>query len=138
MLFATVVADHNEDWRLTRSGSFAASDLKAIDSAFSSCKTDFLITVSDFEVANRIESSYTGPSGPNNMGGTSSSVEYCVIDARFTVFDVKSRKKMLEFTSRGEKSVVLFGFENAFNGAVDSSIEHAVEYLKTGKKEFPR
>ncbi|HEY3430873.1 MAG TPA: hypothetical protein VGK39_09365 [Cyclobacteriaceae bacterium] len=134
-IFATVMYDPAVEWRLTRSGSFASSELKAIDSLFSSCKTDYLITVTDFEVSNRITTTHSGGAGPNNMG-TTTSTEYCVIDARFTVFEVKSRKKMLEFTSRGEQSVFLFSYENALLKAMDNSIEHAMAYLTTGKKEF--
>lgn len=133
-IFAAVVYDSSVEWKSTRQGSFAKSDLNAIDSLFNSCQSDYIITISDFEVSNRIVTSYSG-GGPNNMG-SQTSTEYCLIDARYTLYDVKTRKKLLEFTSRGEKSVFLFGFENALIKAIDNSIEHAMLYIKTSKKEF--
>src|SRR5688572_20278312 len=79
MIFATVVYDSSAEWKLTRPGSFAQSESKAFDSLFNFCKTDYLITVTDFEVSNRIATNYSPGFGANNVGSTTST-EYCVIN----------------------------------------------------------
>lgn len=95
-MFATVVYDSAVEWKSTRSGSFSKSDLTAIEALFNSCQTEYVITISDFEVASRVQTTHTGGYGPNSMG-SSSSTEYCIIDARFVIYDVKTRKKLQEF-----------------------------------------
>ena len=90
--------------------------------------------LSKFEISNRIVTSTVG-GGPNSPPHTTST-EFCVVKSRFQIIDRESRKRVLEFESKGEAGVMLFAFEKALNNAMNNSIDNAVAYLKTGKKEF--
>jgi len=133
-LFAQVKFDNSRQWGLMKSFAGMKEDFKIVDSLFTNCSSDYIINVSNFEISNRIQS-FTSYGGPN-MSMSSSSTEFCVINAQFQVIDQKTRKSILEFKSTGEGSVILFAFEAAFKNAVANSIDHAVAYLKTGKITF--
>lgn len=133
-IFVNVNADDSNQWNLIKSFAGAKDDFKTIDSLYNNCNADYIINISNFEISNRFQTSSTVGS-PNIPGGTTS-VEFCVIKARFQISDKITRKSILEFEAKGESSVFLFAFEKAFINAMENSIDHAIAYLKTGKKEF--
>lgn len=133
-IFTQVKADTSGQWNIIKSFATVQDDFKAIDSLFNHSTEDYLICLSDLEISNRFQTVTVG--GGPNMPPSTSSVEYCVIKARFQIFELKTRQKLMEFFATGESQVFLFAFESAFISAMNSSMYHALAYLKTGKKEF--
>ena len=101
---------------------------------------DYVIHFSNFEIKNRVEWSNTGGMGMNGMGGmsNSTSVEYCIINVKVEVYDAKSDKEILDFVAIGEDSVFLFNFTKTFQETKERSINHIVNYLKTGKITYDK
>ena len=132
-VFAQAKPDLSNQWSTIRSYSSEKQDLVMIDSLHN-LNADYIINVSNFNISNRVVTRTNF--GGSNMPASTSSTEYCIVKARFEISDRKTRKNILEFYSKGESTVFLFAFKAAFNNAMKNSIDHAVSYLKTGKKEF--
>lgn len=115
-----------------------------VDSLFTSTRANYIIRVSDIEVTNSIQG--TGPvfmgipgggmgaGGGMFVGGGQS--ESCIVNTKYQVYDVKSRKKVLDFVSQGSSGVLFLAFDKALRGAIDSSINNAATYLSSGKLKF--
>lgn len=103
-----------------------------IDQELSEAQTDYLINFSNFEINNRVETTYSAPVGPGGVGHHTS-VEFCVVDVIVQVYDVKTKRLILRFTATGENSVFLFNFSKTLLKAKTKSIKHIINYLKTGK-----
>ena len=73
---------------------------------------------------------------PAGNAATGSSTESCIVEYTVEIWDNPSKTKMLEAAVKGEKKVILFGFESALVGAVNNSAEHLIAFLKDGKTEF--
>ena len=133
-VLARVEADTSFRWGPEIYYSYFANDKKTSDSIVIRQGADYLIRISGFEVSNHVQTNLI-PGGSNNppMYNT---VEYCIVQSHFQVIDVKTHQTLLEFISTGKRSVVFFTYEAAFNIAFNSSIERAIEFLKTGKREF--
>ncbi|PVX47373.1 hypothetical protein C8C85_3310 [Flavobacterium sp. 103] len=119
--------------------TFTQEQQKKVDSLFTNSKADYLIRIYDHEITNRIQGSPGMPMAMSNGGmGMSSGTqsESCIIKSHFQIYDIKSRKKVLDFVSNGNGSVVFFAFEQAFTDAMNSSIKNSTIYLKTGKLKF--
>jgi hypothetical protein len=130
-IFARVNADTSGQWNAIKSFAVVQGDFKTVDSLFNHCNSDYLIILTDFEISNRFDWS----SLPANNGQFNHASESCIIKTRLVIFDVKSRKQVLEFISKGECGVA-FGFEFTLKCTINHSIDHAVSYLKTGNIEF--
>lgn len=100
-------------------------------------KEDYIINFTNFEVTNRIETRNVHSMGPTGFaGGQTTSVEYCIINTKVVVYDVKSKKQILEFVSIGESSVFLFDFTETFKKSKNRAVNHVINYLKTGKTTY--
>ena len=99
---------------------------------------DYVILFSSFEIANRVEWSHSG--SMNGIGGmnTSTSVEYCIINVKVEVYDTKTNKQILDFIAIGEDAVFLFNFTKTFNETKLKSINHIINYLKSGKVTYQK
>ncbi|MBF4472292.1 MULTISPECIES: hypothetical protein [Flavobacterium] len=111
---------------------------KKIDSLFTNTTADYLIKINNHEVTNSIQGSVGAPvlMAGGGMGMTSTQSESCIINSHFQIYDIKTRKKVLDFVSKGSGSVLFFAFEQAFTDAMNSSIKNSTVYLKTGKLKF--
>ena len=65
-----------------------------------------------------------------------SAEEYCVIKAKVIVYDVKSKTQILEFMTIGESNVFLLDFSGAFREAKSKSVQHAINFLKSGRRKY--
>jgi len=119
--------------------TFTLEQQKKVDSLFANTKTDYLIRITNHEITNSIQGSpampMTMPGGGMGMSSGTQS-ESCIINSHFQIYDIKTRKKVLDFVSRGNGSVLFFAFEQAFADAVNSSVKNSAIYLKTGKLKF--
>ncbi len=98
-----------------------------------------MIRISNHEITNSIQGSPGMPmamsgGGMGMSGGTQS--ESCIINSHFQIYDIKSRKKILDFVSKGSGSVLFLAFEKALIDAMNSSVKNSAVYLKTGKLKF--
>ena len=111
---------------------------KKVDSLFTNTSADYLIRIYDHEITNSIQGNPGIPmamsGGMGMTAGTQS--ESCIIKSHFQIYDVKSRKKVLDFISKGNGSVMFFAFDKALTDAITSSIKNSAIYLKTGKLKF--
>ena len=111
---------------------------KKVDSLFTNTNADYLIRIYDHEITNSIQGNPGIPmamsGGMGMTAGTQS--ESCIIKSHFQIYDVKSRKKVLDFISKGNGSVMFFAFDKALTDAITSSIKNSAIYLKTGKLKF--
>ena len=67
------------------------------------------------------------------MGGGSS--EDCVVEYRIKVIETQTWKMVNEFFVTGIKTVAFFNFESTLLDAISNSIDNAIRYITTGKKE---
>ena len=125
-------------YELQKSNLFLDVDKKGVNN-FESLKetssADYIVDIPFFEIDNRVEVTH---SGSLNGGMQTNSTEYCVIHVKVVVYDVKKKKRIVEFLSTGESSVFLFDFKNTFNQAKKRSMIHIVNYLKTGKTQYDK
>ena len=131
---SSLTSDKSENWDVIRSYTASLDNPKSIDALFNDCAADYIVYLSKFEISNRVDT-HTTNTGPNSAPMTSSH-EYCIVKVRYQIIDKNTRKRVLEFESKGEAGVMLFAFEKALNDATERSIEFAVSFLKTGQKEF--
>ena len=113
------------------------ADKEVLDEVFTNAETDYILSFSNFEITNRVETTYNPAVGPHGVG-THSSVEYCILNAEVILYDVKEQKRILQFVTTGESSVFLFDFTNTFMKAKTRSIQHIVNYLKSGKVTYTK
>jgi hypothetical protein len=118
--------------------TFTQEEQKKVDSLFTSTTADYLIRIYDHEITNSMA---MGPNMPMSSGGgmtmsTPTQSENCIINSHFQIYDIKSRKKVLDFVSKGNGVVMFFAFEQAFIDAMNSSVKNSTIYLKTGKIKF--
>jgi hypothetical protein len=119
--------------------TFTQEQQKKVDSLFANTTADYLIRISNHEITNSIQGSPGMPmtmsgGGMGMSGGTQS--ESCIINSHFQIYDIKSRKKILDFVSKGSGSVLFLAFEKALIDAMNSSVKNSAVYLKTGKLKF--
>jgi hypothetical protein len=134
-MFMNVGVDTSSHWDLLRpSYSFSAESIKVIDSLIINSHSDYLLKIHDFKISNRIQTMMMA--GGPGMPMTHSSTEFCIVKARFELVDVTTKKVAMEFESVGEAGVMFFAFEAALREANRRSIEHAIEYMKSGKVKF--
>jgi hypothetical protein len=136
VMFTNVAVDTSSRWDWRRSYSYSSESSKAIDSLITNCNSDYLLRIQDFEISNRIQTS-TMMGGPG-MPMTSSSTEFCIVQSRFELIDTKTKRVVMEFESVGEAGVIFFAFEAALRQATSKSIDHAIEYMRSGKVKFTR
>lgn len=109
---------------------------KRVDSLFTNSSADYLIRITNYEIANSMQGNIGMPmAGGGGMIGSTQS-ESCIVKSHFQIYDVKSRKKVLDFESKGSAGVMLFAFEKALVGAMNNSIKNSAIYLKSGKVKF--
>lgn len=132
--FSKVLLDKSPKWSNLSSSPTLADSIKPVDTLLNNCKQDYLIKITNMVIDNKYVTIMRG--GGPNMPMTTSTQEYCVITIVVHVIDVKSQQTVLAFKSKGEAPVNFFAFEDAFINAKDKSIEHAAEYLTSGKTSF--
>ncbi|WP_439128398.1 hypothetical protein [Polaribacter sp.] len=101
-------------------------------------KVDYIIHVSNVEIMNRVE----WTQGAMNMNGVGmqapTSTEYCVINVKVEVYNIQKDKEIIEFVAIGEESVFLFDFTKTFKKAKERSINHIINYLKSGRTTYDK
>jgi len=114
---------------LTGEFSFKEDNSKEVSEFFNGLGTDYLIFINNISVGNSlVYSTYFVTSGQGIMNG--GTTEQCVVNMEVELWDVHQQKRLMNFWAGGERSVVLFSFLTALNGAIDNSVETAVKYLK--------
>ena len=138
-IFGEIKYNKSFDFASNDAVTFTLEQHKKVDSLFANTTADYLIRISNHEVTNSIQGS-PGTMMPMSNGGmgmsTGTQSENCVIKSHFQIYDIKTRKKVLDFVSNGSGSVLFFAFEQAFTDAMNSSIKNSAIYLKTGKLKF--
>jgi hypothetical protein len=101
---------------------------------------DYVIHFSNFEIKNRVEWNSTGGMSMNGSVGmnTTTSIEYCIITIKVEVYDANTDKEILDFVTIGEASVFLFNFTKTLEKAKERSINHIINYLKSGKVTYEK
>ncbi len=138
-VFASIKIDKSRDLVSNDSFIFNLEQQKKVDSLFTNAGTDYLIRIVRYEITNSIQGNPgmmmpMAGGGMGMMGGGQS--ESCIVNSHFQIYDIKARKKVLDFVSKGSGSVVFFAFEPALNKAIDNSVKNAAIYLKTGNVKF--
>ena len=114
---------------LTEDLLFKENNPEMISEFFNKLHTDYLIFINNISVGNSlVYSTYFVTSGSGIMNG--GSIEQCSVNMDVELWDVQKQQRLMEFQAGGERSVVLFSFLIALNGAIDNSVETAVKYLK--------
>lgn len=99
---------------------------------------DYIIHISNVEIMNRVEWTQ-GAMNVNGMGmQPPTSTEYCVINVKVEVYNTQKDKEIIEFVAIGEESVFLFDFTKTFKKAKERSINHIINYLKSGRTTYDK
>lgn len=137
-IFGEIKHDKSFDFISNDLLAFNPEQQKKVDSLFANTTADYLIRISDHEITNSIQGSPTMfmPMAGGGMGMSGGQSESCVINSHFQIYDIKTRKKVLDFVSKGSGGVGFFAFEKAFIKAMTNSVQNSAVYLKTGKLKF--
>ncbi|WP_158729934.1 MULTISPECIES: hypothetical protein [unclassified Flavobacterium] len=138
-IFGTIKYDKSLELLSNDTFSVDQEQQKKVDSLFTNLTADYLIRILRHEITNSIQGNPgvmmpMAGGGMGMRGGGQS--ESCIVNSHFQIYDVKTRKKVLDFVSKGSAGVGLFAFEQALNNAIGNSIKNSVIYLKTGNIKF--
>ena len=138
-IFGNVKYDRSLEFLSNDSFAVNQEQQKKVDSLFTNSTADYLIRILRHEITNSIQGNPgvmmpMAGGGMGMRGGGQS--ESCIVNSHFQIYDVKSRKKVLDFVSKGSAGVVLFAFEQALNNAIANSIKNSAIYLKIGTIKF--
>lgn len=137
-VFSTVVIDEVNKWTLLEDG-YNPNTIAEINSLTEKANADYLISISNFTIASRYERVYVASGGFNNPGGGHyNNKEYGVVKAKVTVYDLKSKKKIVTFDTEGESAIFFFDFTTTLKKAKARSITHLVNYLKNGTVQYKK
>lgn len=140
-IFGEIKFDRSLDFLSNDSMIYTKEQHKKVDSLFTKTTADYFIKIDNHEVTNRIQGNASMPmynGGMNGgmtmgMGGQS---ESCIVNTHFQIYDIRTRKKVLDFVSKGSASVIFLAFDKALVDAMNSSINNSAMYLLTGKVKF--
>ncbi len=135
-IYSDYLVDVSSNWEELNKGINA--DRFVLNDLFTNSNADYMISFSNFEITNRVETSYAPAVGPNGGAGTHTSIEYCIINVEVIIYDTKTQRKILEFVTTGESSVFLFNFTKTFLRAKTRSIKHIINYLKNGQVTYTK
>ncbi|WP_348745017.1 hypothetical protein [Tenacibaculum sp. 190524A05c] len=125
-LFLKYETNEVRNWRELSKGTKDSSILYELPS---NINTDYVIDFTYFQIINRIsEVSYRDT---NNKKGRTTN-ERCILNVGVSIYDGKTRKKVLEFKSKGDTSVFLFNFKKTLLKSKSRSIQRIINYLKSG------
>lgn len=132
---------YDKSLELVSNDTFAVNQKqqKKVDSLFANTTADYLIRITRHEITNSIQGNpgMMMPMAGGGMGMTGGGQsESCIINSHFQIYDIKTRKKVLDYVSKGSAAVGLFAFEKALINAIDNSIKNSAIYLKTGNIKF--
>lgn len=130
-IYGNYKVEVDDKWKELDKGINA--DRAVVDELFSNANADYVITFSNFEITNRIETSYRAPISNNPATATHNSKEYCVLDVEVSIYDTQTKKRILKFVTTGESSVFLFNFSQTLLKAKKRSIQHIINYIKSGR-----
>ncbi len=118
--------------------TFTQEQQKKVDSLFTNTTADYLIRITGHEITNSIQGSpvMAMPMAGGGMGMSGGQSESCIVNSHFQIYDIKNRKKVLDYVSKGSGGVLFFAFEQALMDAINSSVKNSAVYLKTGKIKF--
>ena len=136
-IFGTITNDQSLSFATDNLLVLDKEQQNKVDSLFTSTTADYLVRVSDFEITNSIQGGapmFMGTQGGGMVGGGQS--ESCIVNAHYQVYQVKSRKKVLDFVSKGSSGVLFLAFDKALRDATANSVNNAATYLSTGKLKF--
>jgi hypothetical protein len=127
--------DNIQDISALIGGSYDETSVMKMQEFFGAAAEDFFFVVKTVDISNKIKT--TAPMMRMSAGGGMSfggggSQESCVVTMHAELWDVKSKKKVLSYTSTGESKVTMFFFGTALKDAVAKSIKYMIKYLATG------
>lgn len=136
-LYSNLNIDRENNWELLTLNKKVNSP--EVEALYALTDKDLLIIFSNFEITNRVETSYVMSGGANNFGGGhTQSTEYCIVNAEVLVYDLKNKNQILSFVTTGESSVIFFDYTNTLLKAKERAIKHAVNYLRIGKITYDK
>jgi hypothetical protein len=141
LLFGSIKLSTSLDFLSADSMTFTQEQQKKVDSLFTNTKADYLIKINNQEITNSIQGTSAMPmyNGGMNGGitmGIGTQSESCIIKSHFQIYDIKTRKKVLDYVSLGSAGVLFLAFDAALLNAMNSSIKNTTTYLKTGKIKY--
>jgi hypothetical protein len=112
---------------------------KALDSIFQSGNPKFFLYIHDITIDNINGADSHGNRAGLKIGSGSISggnTEKCIVAMEVEIWDVQKHLRRMTLTSYGEGSMLLSSFKGTLDNALNGSIGHLVEYLKSGQTEF--
>lgn len=103
-----------------------------LDSILNNCRCNYLICLDKIKIKSKHTYSM-GFNGANSHMSSGSSQEHCEIESLISIYKPKTKKKIMEFETKGSGAVYFFSYKAAFDESIDNSVSNAVEYLKTGR-----
>jgi hypothetical protein len=131
-----LMAENIQDVSALIGGSYDEATVRKMQEMFAAAPEDFFFIVKNVEISNKKSSTAPMYMSSGGMGGGmfvgGGSQESCVVTMHAELWDVKSKKKVLGYTSTGESKVTLFFFGTALKDAVGKSIKYMLKYLASG------
>ena len=119
-IFSEEALDKSYKWELAPS----AAQFDSLEATYGHMNFDYLLFISDFEVSSNNQT----PLPDHTSGNTAYTVK-----AHMVLYDLKSRKKLLDFTSSGSDfagAIVVYAPQAALASAINKSIERSIKYLE--------
>ncbi len=120
-----VILDNSKDWE----GFGNRMNTSSFDSSFDKCKTKYLINLSKININEVSENDLVRDHKGNT---TQQSKSYAVMTAQVQIYEVTSKKLLLEFTSTGRSQITLFQYSKALKGAYQKCVDRIIKYFEFG------
>ena len=127
-IFSKVLVDSNTDWKAISSMTSKKNFLK-VSALFETCKTDYLITLNEFELQKKIVE--TAVNTPSTESFTNNYSEYLILKTRVEIYDVSTHDLLMEFDVFGEDQILFFSYSKSLKNAKNQLDESIVGYLKS-------
>jgi hypothetical protein len=129
---SALVADSPQDAEILADAGIDKAAVSRIQELLSDAREDYFFVVNTATIANRKVVNTPMPSpepGPRIPGGTS---ETAMVTLHVDLWNVREKKKVLQYAALGESGVTMFMYGTALKNAVNQAVANMVRYLETG------
>jgi hypothetical protein len=104
--------------------------LKTMGKMLKDAGADYLFHITLVHIGSRYSSNF------DYTTGNGSRSESCLVRYTVKIVDVRRGNEVASFDVEGTQGVILFAFESALMGAIESSLERSLAYMSSGQTDF--
>jgi hypothetical protein len=122
--------------------SFEDDHVAKVKEAFETAKESYFLGIKKVTISNSFTyypqvpmapTTFSTPGGKVSMGGGftgGGEMEKCIVEIKAEVWSVKDKKRVIEFTSIGDKSVIFFNYGSTLKSAVKDAMTNLCNFIE--------